>query len=850
MSRSPPSPTRRSEVEEDQQQLDSPTLLLATTTHQHPPPQQPKTPPIPINSNASSSLPVAGSLKTSSLKHHSHSSSPSSHNKKTVTFTPIESSILAKNLKDQEDKKTSNTSSNNAVMVAIEDDEPPSTKYYQIGDDDENEDNSIKLKAKTTPTTSPIPNTSQPGTPRSTKSSSKKKKPIVFNHTVLTWFRTQRQSLKQRRANATPEDMLSTGPLTKFWKYGKIPWKMMIQIVLVMLITVEVVLLSQHRNYFFISSDASFANQFLKDGYENYEQSLYGFYTSYFYNAQEVVDDISKTVSTKNVDIWVFPRDTRQRDLIKPVRIDIKLFKDNPRLFGAGDYGREPFIVESDILTKREPLGVILKSYLQNSTRDFFDRLYELTLTINLVGLDRSNYAVNNYAECVFWTLKKIYKNGEGGRLMSQLHRTYDVCRTTDRALYMEFFKPAIWMSLLIFLFSMVALVLDIKAIVARVMLFKKIRDLEVKKQGIKNEYTQSGNSITRFFQRIVYYRVNHLSLSDIPKILSYWVLFSISQHCVNILTFILQLSIPGKTIEVSFFVGLGALLTWSSTIRFFQFSPNFYMFSKAFERGLPQVIRFIITTLPLYFGFALFGEYSKYFFDINEAMVTLFSLIFQDNMRDTFDSVFGYQGFTAFFSRFYIYIYTTIFICVIANVFTSIMEDAFFSLKENQENLEKQVNKNAKDDEASSTSSGESDVSIINVSINDLSEDAEDGYLQQVIKKEEQKEQKIICVKEQYFPQDGYTSLKYILDEESIKDNVNRIVTIVKTLCKDKNLSEEDQQLLKSIESKAVSIYSKTEVLPGLHVDQEELQAQLFKLRKSDADKEENSDLFKTKED
>lgn len=81
----------------------------------------------------------------------------------------------------------------------------------------------------------------------------------------------------------------------------RIPWKMMIQIVLVMLITVEVVLLSQHRNYFFISSDASFANQFLKDGYENYEQSLYGFYTSYFYNAQEVVDDISKTVSTVSV---------------------------------------------------------------------------------------------------------------------------------------------------------------------------------------------------------------------------------------------------------------------------------------------------------------------------------------------------------------------------------------------------------------------------------------------------------------------------------------------------------------------------------------------------------------------
>ncbi|KAG2387004.1 hypothetical protein C9374_002039 [Naegleria lovaniensis] len=833
MPSSPQSPTRSEDGSDDddlpqQQQQTSPPLAT----------RKPKTPPIAIHSSAVSSSSAAGSLKPSSLKHHSPT--PSSQ-KKTVTFTPIESSILTKNLKDQENKKTSITTS--SVMVDIEDD-PPSTKYYQIGDDDD--DNTIKVQ--TTPT-SATQNTAQPiTTPRSTKSSSKKnKKPIVFNHTVLTWFRTQRQSLKQRRANATPEDMLSTGPLTKFWKYGKIPWKMMIQIALVILMTVQVVLLSQHRNYFFISSDASFATQFLKDGFENYEQSLYGFYTSYFYNAQEVVDDISKTVSTyysfpqKNVDIWVFPRDIRQRDLIKPIRIDIQLFKDNPRLFGTGDYGREPFVVESDILTKRDPLGVVLKSYLSNSTRDFFDRLHELTLTINLVGLDRSNFAVNNYAECVFWTLKKIYKNGEGGRLMAQLRRTYDVCRTTDRALYMEYFKPAIWMSMLIFMFSMVALVLDIKAIFARIRLFKKIRDLEVKKQGTKNEYSQSGNAIKRFFQKIVHYRISNLSLSDIPKILSYWVIFSITQHCINILTFILQLAIPGKTIEVSFFVGLGALLTWSSTLRFFQFSPNFYMFSKAFERGLPQVIRFIITTLPLYFGFALlgtimFGEYSKYFFDVNEAMVTLFSLIFQDNMRDTFDSVFGYQGFTAFFSRLYIYIYTTIFICVIANVFTSIMEDAFFSLKENQENLEAQVNKNTNDDETSSTSSGESDVSIINVSINDLSEDAEDAYLQQVINKEEEKEQKILSTKEQYFPQDDYASLKYILEEESIKDNVERIVTIVKALCKNKSLSEEEEQLLKAIENKAASIYSKSNIVPGLDVDQEELQ--------------EHSDLLKTKED
>jgi len=273
-----------------------------------------------------------------------------------------------------------------------------------------------------------------------------------------------------------------------------------------------------------------------------------------------------------------------------------------------------------------------------------------------------------------------------------------------------------------------------------------------------------------------------------------------------NLFTFIFLVFIPGSYHVVGFMLGLGGLMTWTSTIRFFQFAPNFYMFTTAFERGLPQVVRFIISVMPMFIGFGLcgtimFGEYSRYFLDLNESAITLFSMIFQDNMHDTFDSVFGYKAFTAMFSRLYVYIYTSIFICVIANVFTSIMEDAFFSLKESQEEVEK-------DDDAS-TSSTDSHVSIMDVSVTVLQDEADEQYYKNAVEEEEKKELDLIETKEQYFPMDSSLSLNQILDEESIPDNLNRILHIVKTVSKTRELTSEEKELLEQIEKASSDILS-----------------------------------------
>ena len=194
------------------------------------------------------------------------------------------------------------------------------------------------------------------------------------------------------------------------------------------------------------------------------------------------------TFPQNSIDVWVFPRDVKQPDLIKPITMNLRMFSESPReiVVNTSDttFSRYPIISVSELLTRDKPLGSVLKDYLTNSSRDFFDRLEQLTLTFSMVGLDWSHYSVRDIGECVFWTLTKTYINTEGGKLYCTINKDYSTCRKSDRVIYMEFFKPAIWMALLVCVLSIVALFLDVKAMISRIMIFKKIRDLETIKNG------------------------------------------------------------------------------------------------------------------------------------------------------------------------------------------------------------------------------------------------------------------------------------------------------------------------------------------------------------------------------
>lgn len=70
--------------------------------------------------------------------------------------------------------------------------------------------------------------------------------------------------------------------------------------------------------------------------------------------------------------------------------------------------------------------------------------------------------------------------------------------------------------------------------------------------------------------------------------------------------------------------------------------------------------------------------------------MVTLFSCMNGDAVHEVFDLLFGYSPFLGWTGRIFLSVYILIFVCTVLNIFTLIMEDAYFSLKrENEQKLD-----------------------------------------------------------------------------------------------------------------------------------------------------------------
>lgn len=49
--------------------------------------------------------------------------------------------------------------------------------------------------------------------------------------------------------------------------------------------------------------------------------------------------------------------------------------------------------------------------------------------------------------------------------------------------------------------------------------------------------------------------------------------------------------------------MGLGALAAWSNLVRYFEFSPRFYVLVLTLERSMPDILRFMASCIPVLMG-------------------------------------------------------------------------------------------------------------------------------------------------------------------------------------------------------------------------------------------------------
>lgn len=135
-----------------------------------------------------------------------------------------------------------------------------------------------------------------------------------------------------------------------------------------------------------------------------------------------------------------------------------------------------------------------------------------------------------------------------------------------------------------------------------------------------------------------------------------------------------------------NFLQGIACIQVCISILRYFGYSKRFYKLVLTWVASVGRVICFVLTALPIFFGFALFGtlnfsQYADRFSSLSGTFMTLFSVMNGDELHETFMAL-DHTFPSPLISEIYLYTFITFFLTSVLNVFIFIIEDGYHASK------------------------------------------------------------------------------------------------------------------------------------------------------------------------
>lgn len=141
-----------------------------------------------------------------------------------------------------------------------------------------------------------------------------------------------------------------------------------------------------------------------------------------------------------------------------------------------------------------------------------------------------------------------------------------------------------------------------------------------------------------------------------------------------------------------SILMGLGNFLSWSGLLRYLGFFKKYNVLLVTLRKSFSHVLRFMFCTTIIYCGFCfcgwiVFGPYHFKFRQLSTTTECLFSLINGDDMFETFALLRSDITSIWWFSRIYLYVFVSLFIYVVLSLFIALIMDAYEIIKQYSDN-------------------------------------------------------------------------------------------------------------------------------------------------------------------
>ncbi|CAH3132821.1 unnamed protein product [Pocillopora meandrina] len=183
-------------------------------------------------------------------------------------------------------------------------------------------------------------------------------------------------------------------------------------------------------------------------------------------------------------------------------------------------------------------------------------------------------------------------------------------------------------------------------------------------------------------------------TFSDYQEFVSLWFIVIMSSDVLTIVGSVYKMAIDQKDSDFynvsSIFLGTAVLLVWIGLLRFLGYSKKYNILLETLKAATPSMARFFICVILIFAGFMFcgwiaFGPFHPKFKSLVITAECLYSMINGDDLYNTYAEISrSTSPFSVWiFSKIYIYTFITLFIYVVLSLFIGIIGDTYERLKD-----------------------------------------------------------------------------------------------------------------------------------------------------------------------
>ncbi|XP_035032646.1 mucolipin-3 [Hippoglossus stenolepis] len=458
-------------------------------------------------------------------------------------------------------------------------------------------------------------------------------------------------------------------PCEKYHARGRKPWKLVLQIIKIAIITIQLVsfgLSNQMVVAFKEENLMTFKHLFLKDYVDG------GLASYAVYRQEDVYDRIDYIIKQyghlHNITAGNHDYD-KDGGVYTPLSLCQEYYR-NGSIYPGNDTFEIDAHVQTDCL-EIYPMYHPLSGEALPHFELYFKRMLSVKITFVLKAINLQTVKHRELPDCYDFTVIITFNNeAHSGRIKIDLENDVDIneCRewkvtgASAKSIYLT-----VLFDCLIIITCVTSFTLCTRSVINGIQL--------------QLEYSLYCNQ--------------KVPMSDRLEFVNGWYILIIVSDTLTIIGSILKMEIQTKVLTsydvCSILLGTGTMFVWIGVIRYMGYFRKYNILILTLRAAFPNVIRFICCAGIIYLSYCLcgwivLGPYHEKFRTLNTVSECLFSLINGDDMFPTFKDMRQKSSLVWIYSRVYLYTFVSLFIYMILSLFITIITDTYDTIKQQQQ--------------------------------------------------------------------------------------------------------------------------------------------------------------------